>query len=99
MAFNKLTDAEAERLAILAEECAEVIQVVGKILRHGYASCHPDNLKGETNRRLLERELGDVLGTMRVMEKRGDVGVNPIREHAMQRQFKFEKGTFLHHQL
>ena len=34
--FNQLTPAETERLAILAEECGEVIQAVGKILRHGY---------------------------------------------------------------
>ncbi len=42
--FNRLTPAEAERLAMLAEEAAEVIQIVGKILRHGYASYHPDDL-------------------------------------------------------
>ena len=33
--FNNLTPGEAERLAILAEECGEVIQIIGKILRHG----------------------------------------------------------------
>jgi hypothetical protein len=38
MSFNQLTDAEAERLALLAEECGEVVQVIGKILRHGYES-------------------------------------------------------------
>lgn len=57
--FNQLTPAEAERLAVLAEECGEVIQAVGKILRHGYESSHPDG--GPTNRRTLEREIGDVL--------------------------------------
>ena len=36
--FNKLTEAEQERLVILAEECAEVIQVVAKIQRHGFNS-------------------------------------------------------------
>ena len=34
--FNKLTPAQAERLAILIEECGEVIQAATKILRHGY---------------------------------------------------------------
>lgn len=28
--FNKLTPAEAERLALLSEECAEVIMAIGK---------------------------------------------------------------------
>jgi len=57
--FNQLTPAEAERLAMLAEECGEVIQVIGKILRHGYDSYHPVN-PSATNRQLLGRELTDL---------------------------------------
>ena len=34
--FNELSPAEVERLAILAEEMGEAIQVIGKVLRHGY---------------------------------------------------------------
>lgn len=57
--FNRLTPGEAERLAILAEECGEVIKVIGKVLRHGYESHNPD-APGETNRQMLERECGHV---------------------------------------
>ncbi len=57
--FNNLTPAQAERLAMLAEECAEVIQVIGKILRHGYDSYHPDQ-PYITNRELLQQELTDL---------------------------------------
>ena len=57
--FNQLTPAQAERLAMLAEECAEVIQVVGKILRHGYDSYHPEN-RTFSNRDLLHQELTDL---------------------------------------
>jgi NTP pyrophosphatase (non-canonical NTP hydrolase) len=57
--FNNLTPAQAERLAMLAEECGEVIQVVGKILRHGYDSYHPAN-PSVTNRMLLGQELTDL---------------------------------------
>jgi NTP pyrophosphatase (non-canonical NTP hydrolase) len=57
--FNKLTPAEAERLAMLAEECGEVIQIVGKILRHGYDCYHPED-PTKTNRQLLGRELTDL---------------------------------------
>ena len=57
--FNDLTPAEAERLAMLAEECGEVIRIVGKILRHGYASFHPAD-PNVSNRELLGRELTDL---------------------------------------
>lgn len=64
--FNKLTPAEAERLAMLAEECGEVIQIVGKILRHGYDSYHPVNPR-LTNRDLLANELRDVNAILQAM--------------------------------
>lgn len=70
--FNGLTPAEAERLAMLAEEAAEVIQIVGKILRHGYASYHPDN-PSLTNRVLLMNELADFNAVQLLMENSGDV--------------------------
>ena len=70
--FNQLTPAQAERLAMLAEECGEVIQSVGKILRHGYESGHPENPK-VTNRRLLEKEISDILGVHLAMIVAGDI--------------------------
>ncbi len=58
---NGLTDAEGERLALLLEECSEVIQVCGKILRHGYESHDPTSASvSPSNRELLEAELGHV---------------------------------------
>ena len=68
--FNRLTPAEAERLAILAEECGEVIQIVGKILRHGYGSRHPDG--GPDNCALLEREVTDLMAIRSAMVNCGD---------------------------
>lgn len=58
--FNELTPAQAERLAILMEECGEVVQIIGKILRHGYDSCSPFGANPETNRQALVRELFDI---------------------------------------
>jgi hypothetical protein len=87
--FNELTPAEAERLAYLTEEMAEAIQIIGKILRHGYESRDPtkarptfdDNRGGQTgfintsptNRRLLEAELGDVTRAIRMLIDAGDL--------------------------
>lgn len=70
--FNKLTPAEAERLAMLAEECAEVIQIVGKILRHGYESHHPET-PNVTNRDLLGKELIDLAAVEVEMIDRKDI--------------------------
>ena len=93
--FNGLTPAEAERLAMLAEEeeAAKVIQVVGKILRHGYASYHPDN-PSLTNRVLLMNELADLNAVQLLMEGSGDVfRTGDEIEHAMTRKL-----TYTHHQ-
>lgn len=76
--FNALSPAEAERLALLAEECAEVIQVVGKILRHGYESRHP--MGGATNRSLLQKELGDVLGAINILEDSHDIDGDAVQQ-------------------
>lgn len=58
--FNQLTPAQHERLVILMEECGEVVQVIGKILRHGVQSCSPFGASQETNGEALLRELTDV---------------------------------------
>ena len=72
--FNKLTPAEAERLAILAEECAEVIQAIGKIQRHGYESYYPD----KSNRTALTNELGHVMAAGRLMAAAGDIEMQGV---------------------
>ena len=63
--FNKLTDAEDELLAMMSEECAEIIQVIGKIQRHGLRSKNPVVSTG-TNLEMLEREMGDLLSVFRL---------------------------------
>lgn len=76
--FNKLTPAETERLSMLAEECAEVIQVVGKILRHGYESSNPTIPREHgvfipTNYGDLIKELEDIRGVVYGMVKARDL--------------------------
>ncbi len=93
--FNKLDDAEAERLALLAEECGEVVQVIGKILRHGYESHHPDN-PIESNRHLLHNELGDLKYVVSRMIAEGDLVRSVIEEAAEYKAERVEQ--YLHHQ-
>lgn len=71
-----LSLAETERLALLAEELCEAGQVIGKILRHGYESTHPDG--GPTNRQLLEDELGHVEMSVDLLRNYGDIDARRI---------------------
>lgn len=93
--FNDLSPAETERLSLLAEEMGEAIQVIGKILRHGYESYHPDD-STVTNRRLLEKELGDVRHAMiRLCDSR-DLSKKAIHDFAGEKAVSVE--YYLHHQ-
>jgi hypothetical protein len=93
--FNELTEAQAERLAILSEECAEVIQIVGKILRHGYSSTNKGALP-RNNRELLEIELGHVLHAVAMMENRHDIDGTKMRFWVRRKAERIVK--YLHHQ-
>lgn len=93
--FNKLTPAETERLAILMEECAEVIHVCGKILRHGYDSTHPDDQSNTNNRRLLAKELGDLTFAVVLLESNDDISPS-VRHNAWSEKSKSIQ-KYLHH--
>lgn len=77
--FNQLTPAEAERLAFLAEECGELIQAIGKVLRHGYDNYNP-LLEDDSpdNRRNMVKEMGDVRAAMLLMCNAADVRLEDI---------------------
>lgn len=95
--FPNLSPAELERLAILAEECAEVIQVIGKIQRHGFESYNPFDPKRTTNRALLETELGHVMYATRLMGSQGagDVSTSGIIQESEKKAVSIKK--YLHH--
>jgi NTP pyrophosphatase (non-canonical NTP hydrolase) len=93
--FNGLSPSEAERLALLLEECGEVQQIIGKILRHGYESYHPEDETKTSNRALLEKEIADVSAAVNLMIKTGDVKTEAINRMTAE---KLEKvGKYLHH--
>lgn len=62
---NGLTDAQVEALSILAEECGETVQRIGKVLRHGLTSPRPST--GELNAELLQDEIGDICAILDVL--------------------------------
>lgn len=93
--FNGLTPAQAERLAMLAEEAGEIVQIVGKILRHGMYSYHPNNPR-KSNAELLGGEVADLLAVIKQMSDTGDGIYAPSTyevELALARKLKYS-----HHQ-
>lgn len=91
--FNRLTPAEAERLAYLIEEAAEVQQAACKILRHGYASHNPDNPAAGNNRTQLVKELRDLAGAVARMAGSIDFDGYPLADGDP------NKGSrYMHHQ-
>lgn len=94
--FNLLTPAQLERLAILSEECGEVVQVIGKILRHGFDSASPVEVNATRNRGLLEYEIGHVYHAIQRMLDAGDIQHGNVAFH---QETKAERiGRYLHHQ-
>jgi NTP pyrophosphatase (non-canonical NTP hydrolase) len=93
--FNRLTPAEAERLALLLEELGEAQQAIGKILRHGYDGKNPNSPSSETNRWQLQVELGDVQAAIKLMAQENDISENEIGDHAKDKLLRI--GRYLHH--
>lgn len=92
--FNQLTPAEVERLALLIEDCGEVIQAATKILRHGYASTDPANEDHNGNRYDLGYESGQLLHNLERME-----GCQDIDNDAVAAGYDSRKNMpYLHHQ-
>lgn len=95
--FNGLTPAEAERLALLAEECAECVQACMKILRHGYHSYDPTAAPHDrmSNRMMLAREIGDVQCVVNMMCTAFDVDRRAINSRAVEKHVTVQR--WLHH--
>jgi NTP pyrophosphatase (non-canonical NTP hydrolase) len=70
-------------MAVIAEECGEVTQLVGKALRFGWDSHDPLKINGRTNLELLHDEVGDVMAAIDFAVERGLLD----REALQQRSF------------
>ena len=71
---------ETSLLGHLAEECAEVIHVVGKILRHGWHNSHPD-YGNVPNSILLVKELADIEKVKQQVFDTGKLSVEKKVQH------------------
>lgn len=73
--MKNLTDAQIERIHCLQEEAAEIIQISSKILRHGFESSNPFDESETTNRRHLEKELGDLMYWVEQLSENSDINL------------------------
>ena len=93
------THAETERLICFIEEATEVSELLQtaakaacKALRHGFDSGY----QGSSNREDLEKEIGQVLNAISLMAERGDIDMNNVVKHALDKRKKI--GQWLHFQ-
>lgn len=91
-----LSPAEVERLALLLEEMGEAQQIIGKILKHGYESCHPGR-PDVSNRQELEIELGHVVAAMFLLKESEDISEDALARHAEEKEGTV--GKYLHHNI
>lgn len=94
--FSGLTNAEIERLDMLAEEAAEIVVAVSKIKRHGPYSYNPDAPENGDNVSQLNGEIADLFGVLRGMVGEGDPFEFPDPETAADAWAK--KLRYSHHQ-
>ena len=88
---------EIERLAMLAEEAGEIVQIVGKILRHGYDSYNPHSTHMVSNKELLISELQDIQGIIYGMMEQGDFDSSDLEKISPKATWK-KKLKWTHHQ-
>lgn len=93
--YNKLDPEIAELLAVLAEECGEVVQRVGKVLRHGVQSVSP--YSGLANKASLEDELTDVLAVADLLSRLGVIDWQRINDSLAGKFERLSRPGMLHY--
>lgn len=88
--INDLTAAEVELLSHAAEEAAEVIAIIGKILRHGKSSKNPYNDE-PCNSVLLSQELGNLIFLKNLLEAKSIVSSEELIKGFINKANKFNK--------
>jgi NTP pyrophosphatase (non-canonical NTP hydrolase) len=81
-----IADPVLEALVITAEECAEVIQAISKIQRFGMVNIY----NGVSCREQLEKELGDLLAMLDILQEQDIVSWNNIEKYAEAKREKLK---------
>ena len=88
----KLTDFSDnfQNVAILQEECNEVVHIGFKIMRFGFDSWHPDD-PTKTNKDLLTQEVGDILAMVDILKANGILDADELQIAKSKKFRKLEK--------
>jgi hypothetical protein len=76
---NRIGEPEQERLGLFTEEMGEAQLEIGKILRHGLDSFHPDE-PGLSNAQRLELETGHVLAAIDLLVACGTLNLEGLEQ-------------------
>lgn len=77
-----MNELERYALALLTEECGEVLQEIGKAGRFGIDTpFNPEGAFGVTPRRSLAKEVGDLLAAIYYADMRGVLNLDEIYEY------------------
>ena len=91
MSYNQLTDQQEELLALVIEECSEVIKAATKILRHGCVTEWGGH--DYDNRTELEREMADVYVMIKALIKTDFVSHQRIVSHVAHKRATVHRWT------
>lgn len=90
-----MTKAEAERLVLLAEECAEVVKTATKLLRFGKTAMHPSYENTKINNMVeLYKEIGDLLAVLDLMTESGDIDKKLVAGFVASKRERLDNFTF-----
>lgn len=83
----RLTSEEADRLLLLSEQLNSIQEAIHKTLMHGYAAV--DQLSNAfTNKRRLQKEIGDLYAIVYLLRRRGDLNhgsIQKFKKHKIKR--------------
>jgi NTP pyrophosphatase (non-canonical NTP hydrolase) len=89
-----MNDSKRERLIMMAEECGEVVQMIGKVLRHGPENYHPADVDRVTNISLFREEVVDILAIYDMLIESGDILNKITQDEIIARKRKKLKYTY-----
>lgn len=87
--MEEMTPRQVELCICCIEECGEVIQAITKALRFGINDVHP--VLKETNRTLINQEVGDLLVILEKLQQEGILSAELIDGAKVKKQEKLKE--------